>query len=391
LDRIPGQSQEEVPIRVRLVRHNCAQIVSLIREDKYFWVEELDGVASDYPYKRVLEIFVRVNSGGTKLDAADLMFAAMKENWSEIEENVEDIVSMLNNDKLNFDKNVVLKCMSVALGHKAELDAQQMSSAEGEKLLDKIKGNWTRIEGAFNQLRDFITNDVKIFSDKVVRSYNSFVPLFDYLYHNPSPTPRDTQLMMGYYYKSQLFNWYTRQTDGIINVMHGYIGEKLPNGFPLGDIKDYFKQRGYGVELRLDSLKDIRLRFIVLNLVYVYKFGASPFNVHYKGNEPHIDHIYPQSPLRNKLGLTTDQTNNIGNYRYVGANENLRKRAELPAEYFARLKSEGVDIEKHLLLASYASHPGELEFDEFTYERFRDRRLEAIAEIAQKVVNPETI
>ena len=33
-------------------------------------------------YKTILDIFVRVNSGGTKLDAGDLMFAAMKEGWA---------------------------------------------------------------------------------------------------------------------------------------------------------------------------------------------------------------------------------------------------------------------------------------------------------------------
>jgi hypothetical protein len=43
-------------------------------------------VAEAFPYGTVLDIFVRVNSGGTKLDAGNLMFAAMKEGWDEIEE-----------------------------------------------------------------------------------------------------------------------------------------------------------------------------------------------------------------------------------------------------------------------------------------------------------------
>jgi hypothetical protein len=75
-------------------------LVSLLREEKHFWAQELDGVASEFPYDRVLDIFVRVNSGGTKLDASDLMFAAMKEGWSEIEEVIEETTELLNGTNL---------------------------------------------------------------------------------------------------------------------------------------------------------------------------------------------------------------------------------------------------------------------------------------------------
>ena len=44
-----------------------------------------------------------MNSGGTKLDASDLMFAAMKEAWSDIEEVIEQTTEMLNGTNLQFD------------------------------------------------------------------------------------------------------------------------------------------------------------------------------------------------------------------------------------------------------------------------------------------------
>jgi hypothetical protein len=121
----------------------------------------------------------------------------------------------------------------------------------------------------------------------------------------------------------------------------------------------------------------------------VEKFGTSPFNVRYKGNEPHIDHIYPQSALKNRLGLSTSEINHLGNYRYIGAAENLRKRAELPTEYFGRLKEDGVQIAGHLLLAEESTDPNLLAFDVTTYRKFRDRRLSAVFEIANKIVNAE--
>lgn len=376
--------------RQERVLQNIFQVVSLLREEKFFWVQQLDGVANEFPYKRVLDIFIRVNSGGTKLEAADLMFAAMKEGWSEIEEKIEVVVALLNGTKLEFDKDLVLKCLVVAHGKGSELSPEKFGSADGEALLKEIEANWPRAESAFQELRDFIEHYLQIYSGKVVRTFSSFIPLFDYLYHNPKPTERGRVMMRAYYYKSQLFNWYRAQTDSIVNVLHGIVGKSVGD-FPLKDVCNYFKdQRGADVKLAADHLKDNRLRFIFLNLLYVERFGKSPFNVLFKGNEPHVDHIYPQSTLRSRLSISGSEVNHLGNYRFVGATDNIRKRAELPDSFFSRLKAASINIENHLLLPDFSKDPMLLKFDATKYRDFRDRRFAAIAEVAKNVVNPES-
>jgi hypothetical protein len=102
------ESSERRKERQKRVRRNCAQTRALLKEEQHFWVQQLDGVADKYPYKMILDIFVRVNSGGTKLDAGDLMFAAMKEGWADVEEKVEEIAEMLSDGKLEIDKSFVL-------------------------------------------------------------------------------------------------------------------------------------------------------------------------------------------------------------------------------------------------------------------------------------------
>ncbi|MCP4529219.1 MAG: DUF262 domain-containing protein [Aestuariibacter sp.] len=389
LDEILKEPRDIERLRQRRVRHNCGQLVSLLREEKYFWIQELDGVAHDYPYKQILEIFVRVNSGGTKLDSGDLMFAAMKEGWVDIEQNIEGVVDLLNGSGLNFDKSFALKCILVTQGKGAELKTEKFTSREGTQLLEAIKNNWEKIEGTFEQLRDFIVQELKLYGEKVIRSYNSFVPLFDYMYHNPKPTETDRALMRGYYYKSQLFNWYGARTDSVINVVHNIVGKSVPD-FPMEQIKSHFS-KSREVVLEKEHLYNSRIRFIVLNMIYVEKFGGSPFNISYKHNAPHIDHIYPQSMLRSRLSLTTPEINSIGNYRFVGATDNIRKRAELPASYFSRLKKVGIDIGKHLLVPEFANSPTKLKFNVKTYRKFRDTRLEAIYKIAHRIVNPELL
>jgi hypothetical protein len=384
-------SAEDAKARERRVRRNMSQLISLLREEKHFWAQELDGVANEFPYRRVLDIFVRVNSGGTKLDASDLMFAAMKEGWAEIEAVIEETTELLNGTNLKFDKTFPLKCLLVAHGRGAEASPEKFTGADGEKLLDEMNVGWDRAEDAFRQLRDFMQHDLKVHADKLVRTYNSFIPLFDYLYHNPQPKESSRVLMRAYHYKAQLFGWYSQSTDTVINALHSIIGKSCPAGFPLDQINNYFQRRGNATKLGRYHLNETRLRFILLNLVYVDQMGSSPFDVKFKGNDPHVDHIYPQHALRTKLNLISSDINHLGNFRFVGATDNIRKRAEMPAIYFARLKNAGVDIAKHLLLDDVAREPARLQFDAETYKDFRDRRFARIWEIVSAAVNPEEV
>jgi len=370
--------------RERRVRKNISQLVSLIREDKHFWIEELDGTANDaYQYKSVLNIFIRVNSGGTKLDAGDLMFAAMKEAWSDIEENIETIVGNLNaSGNISFDKGLVLKGLMLASGKGAVLSPEFFTGTVAEANLRVLEQNWATTERAFSQLRDFIYNDLKVYSDKVIRSYNAFIPIFDFFFRKASPTHEDIVNLKSYYYRSQLFNWYSARTDQILNAVHNIVAANESDRFPLDGVKDYFSRQGKDTDVTRESIQDVRLRFIILNLIYVEQMGYSPFDVAYKGNEPHIDHIYPKSKLRDR---PTAQVNHIANYRYCGAHDNIRKRAEDPSSYFARLKRAGIDISRHLLVEEYINSPTLLTVER--YDDFRNKRLNKIFEICTRVVN----
>lgn len=384
-------AEKERKARQKRVRRNAAQLVSLLREEKHFWVQELDGVANQYPYRTVLDIFVRVNSGGTKLDASDLMFAAMKEGWDEIEEAIEETTELLNSTGLGFDKTFPLKCLLVVHARGAEASSDKFTGPDGAKLLQEMKSSWDRAEQAFQELRDFLKTELKVYADKLVRSYNSFIPLFDYFYFNPKPNERSKALMRGYYYKAQLFGWFSQSTDTVINSLHNVVGKAIPAGFPMVEIKEHFRSRYQTVELGREHLNQTRLRFILLNLVYVDQMGSSPFDVKFKGNEPHIDHIYPRHALLTKLDLPGGDVNTLGNYRFVGATDNIRKRAELPASYFSRLRTAGTPIEKHLLLDDFSNNPSNLAFDTATYTDFRNRRAERIWEICNRAVNPELL
>jgi hypothetical protein len=91
---------------------------------------------------------------------------------------------------LQFDKTFPLKCLLVAHGRGAEASPEKFTGSDGDKLLEEMEVGWDRAEAAFRQLRDFMQNDLKVYADKVIRSYNSFIPLFDTRHSCLVGTPR---------------------------------------------------------------------------------------------------------------------------------------------------------------------------------------------------------
>jgi len=389
LDVVDGESPTRRE-RERNVRKNISMMVSILREDKYFWIETLDGLANSYPYRTILEIFVRVNSGGTKLDASDLMFAAMKELSSEIETNLEEMSTTLSVGNLNFEVETLLKCILLVNNKGASVDQEKFTGEAGKTLVQAIDGAWdTRYRPAFEALKDFIVVDLKLDSDKIIRTYNSFVPIFEYFFSNPTPTPENKSRLKAFYYKAQLFNWFSAQTDGILDYLHNnFLKEIAGKDFPVGPISSYFEGRKKQVQFDKTTLIDHSLRFFLLHLLYVETLNSSAFNVLLKNNAPHIDHIYPKSKLaKDPFKLPPSEINHIGNYRFVGGTDNIRKRAEEPASYFKTLKDAQIDIEKHLLLKIYADDPTKLTMDRITFISFRDARADRIYEIIAPKIN----
>lgn len=390
LDSILNENDEEKRVREKIVRMNISQLRSIFAEDRHFWIEELDGMTNNYPYKTILDIFVRVNSGGTKLNASDLMFSAMKEISPEIEEKLELMSDALTSGEVNIEVETILKGILLVNDRGATVNPQKFSGIEGKALVQNIDTLWdSTYASAFQALRDFIVSDLKIDNSKLIRSYNSLVPIFEYFYFNPTPTPANKSRLKSYFYKAQLFSWFSSRTDGILDYLHNnYLKNCTNQDFPISNILDYFNRTKKQVEFTKSVLLDHSLRYFLLHLLYTETHNQSAFNVKLKNNDPHIDHIYPKSKLsKTPFTLKSSEINHIGNYRFVGATDNIRKRAENPDTYFLGLKRAMVVIERHLLLRNYSDDPTTLLMDPTTYEQFRDERTEAIYQILEPIIN----
>lgn len=264
--------------REKNVRRNIATMVAILREDKYFWIETLDGLANSYPYRTILEIFVRVNSGGTKLDASDLMFAAMKELSPEIETNLEEMTTILSLGNLNFEIETLLKCILLVNNKGASVDQHKFMGDEGRLLVQTLDREWdTTYRLAFDALKDFIAVELKLDSEKIIRSYNSIVPIFEYFFFNPTPTPENKARLKSFYYRAQLFNWFSAQTDGILDYLHNnFFRDVAGRDFPGGPIAHTLKLE----EIKFNSTEIHCLTIASASSCSIFFTSKQPAQVH---------------------------------------------------------------------------------------------------------------
>lgn len=319
------------------------------------------------------------------------MFAAMKELSPEIEANLEEISNLLSSGNLSFEIDTILKGILLVNDKGASVDKAKFAGNDGNTLVKSIDNNWDiKYQPAFEALKDFIVTTLKLDSEKVIRSYNSLVPIFEYLYFNPTPTQANKARLKSFYYRAQLFNWFGSQTDGILDFLHNnFLKTCTGKDFPIAGIVNYFESNRHNkIKLDMATLVDHSQRFFLLHLLYVESQGISAFNASLKNNAPHIDHIYPKSKLQKApFSLTSLDINHIGNYRFVGATDNIRKRAEVPATYFTTLKNAEINIERHLLVSSYSTMPSTMLMDLQTYIDFRTLRTNEIYKILEPIIN----
>ena len=108
---------------------------------------------------KVLNIFIRVNSGGTPLNYSDLLLSIASTQWKEKDarEEIMDLLDDINNvgDGFNFSKDFLLKSCLVLTDIKNI--AFKVDNFKRENML-RIEDNWTNISSALKIAVELFSN-----------------------------------------------------------------------------------------------------------------------------------------------------------------------------------------------------------------------------------------
>ncbi|MBE4694876.1 DUF262 domain-containing protein [Brevibacterium casei] len=323
--------------------YDLYEAVRVLKPMNYFLVTDQDA-------DKVLEIFVRVNSGGTTLSYSDLLLSMATNQWQELDarEEVRSLVSEINSNagrQFSFSKDVVLKTALTI----ADVDVRF-------KVTNFTQGNMARVEAAWPQIKGALLRAATLlqqfgYNERNLTANSVIVPVAHYLHlRGAGDSYLDSTADAAD--RLALQRWVTRSLvkrgiwgsglDTLLTRIRDVLRTNSTNGFPVAAVEE--AMAAVGKSLAFDNAEIDEL----LNLKYAGQRTFSVLSVLYPGldlsKKFHEDHIFPKSRFtRKKLldaGIPLDKiddylaaVNLLPNLQLLAGTANIEKQDSLPAEW----------------------------------------------------------
>lgn len=358
-DRCPDLNAEEKKLAIKI----CGRFVNRFVVKEPVLIQE---ISEKLDYNEVLEVFERVNSGGTPLSKSDLLFSTVSLKVPEIEDRFNKILDELNqNGKFDFNTDFLIKTTFVIFGKKAKYDHKKLAD---EKYIQALSAGFDNLEKVMDALRVFLEDNACIKASRFLRSKNALIPIIDFLYQNQkwlgADEGEESQQLLQYLYMAFFARMYSRAPDSIIDQCHDKIVAAKP-AFPLDEMsKLLVKREKRGTyEFRDEYLtQDLDL---VLNII-----DGGVLEIPRKRTwSLERDHIFPQHKLK-EAGIV-DDVHDVGNFRLLGKSRNISKSDTMPDQNTEFFGSNDDELKKLFEVAV-------ADFNQTNFTAFVNKRHELI-------------
>lgn len=231
---------------------------------------------------RVLDIFIRTNSGGTTLSFSNLLMSIITANWEKKDARYEfeKLIKKVRLGKSYFiiDSDLILKTCMVLLGDNIKFKVANLD----KEVVRSFEENWDKISEAITDT--FSLLESWHFNESNFKAKNAIIPIVYYIYHNdisdinnPIRHNQEKQVMRKWLCLSLLKRIFGGQTDTVLGGIRKVLKENIGKGyFPLVEIKEEFmsspsKNLSFTEEyinVLLDTEKDHTDCFTILSLLY---------------------------------------------------------------------------------------------------------------------------
>ncbi|WP_315915143.1 DUF262 domain-containing protein [Arthrobacter sp. lap29] len=312
----------------------------------------------DQDIERVLDIFVRVNSGGTVLSYSDLLLSIATAQWEgDARAAVHGLVDALNQtgNGFNFSRDTILKSglMMADVGD-IGFKVKNFTTAN----MSKLEADWDAmsksLQIAVGLLSDFGLSDGSLTADSVL------IPVAYYVHHRgldhsyrQSPKSReDREALRSWVLRSLIVRGiWGSGLDTLLRDLREVIKKQGASAFPVVEIERAMSLRGKPLAVT-DALVDD-----ILNLSYgkarTFAVLAVLFPHVDTRHQFHVDHVFPAALLdrkvlrrqKNEDGTARfspeeiddllDLRDRLPNLELLPGLENIGKSAKIPEEWLA--------------------------------------------------------
>ncbi len=160
----------------------------------------------------ITDIFVRINSGGTKLSKTDLLFSRIISIWEDARKEFQDLVSVLNNNNFKFTNDFVIKACLMVIDCDSRIKAESLNT----KNITMIKERWQNIKDAIIDVKNFLFECG--FIGENIESYNAILPIILYRYlYKKTALYNNKHLIQQYFVIVQVEKVFAKHTNATLN------------------------------------------------------------------------------------------------------------------------------------------------------------------------------
>lgn len=285
----------------RIAVKNISALFVRIKQDELINYFEVDSDSID----DVLDIFVRVNSGGTVLSKTDLLFSTIVSYWDKGREEIDNLLSAINKigDHYSFTNDFIMRTCLYVMDMPITLKVE----AFGKDSVNSIEAAWNSIKTA---IKDTVTmlNELGFNAENIVAD-NAILPIVYYRYkYGADALKNDDNLdvrfeLRKYLVVSQIKHIFGQSTSSTLGTIRTEL-KKHTDKFKLS----YLQSLSFAGERTLlysaddiegwfDEYEKNAYTFMLLSLLYPnFKYGQKGF---------HQDHMHPYSSFESGLETLT--------------------------------------------------------------------------------------
>ncbi|KMT71443.1 nuclease, EndA/NucM family protein [Helicobacter pylori] len=328
---------------------------------------------------KVLNIFIRVNSGGVKLSYSDLLMSILTASFSsDIREKMNELVDALKEKGFqNVEQDQVLKTCLLLIGKDTTFELKNFNKNN----VKEIEENWEKITESIYNAAKLLENFGYV---KYLGSTYILSTLAYFYFLKQKMDKNDEEQALKFVRNAQIMGYFGGSTDTKLSIIAHSIKEaRTFEAFN----HNLAKHQTNPLKITNDAIEglvffDRHSRvFPVLQILYP--------NLNYKTTTFHIDHIYPKSKFK-KGNEKLDKDfygNHLYNLQLLEGTENSAKKNKDPEVWLKEEYKNEQAIEEYKK-RNYIDPKLKLEWENI--KEFRKKREEAIIKRLKEVLLPQS-
>ncbi len=379
---------------------NVAVVARAFKQTDAIAYQELDSIEDESLYAEddVVEVFIRANSGGTKLGKSDLLFSLLAASWEDADTKMDELLESLNKNQFAFDRDFVLKTCLILLGHGARYE---VSKFRKEGVREEIESRWGEISRAMQDVIDFVRGKTFIHCDRALPSHAVLMPLIYLRFHRPKvwsgAQDRDVYIV-----RTLLAGTFSGNSDAMLDALVSHMKEA--EAFRLEEVFEVIRSKGRSLELTEERFWAMGYGSSTIHLLLNLWYPRFSYDPAYENNLPQVDHVFAESILkslpeadeetgrRNRLKYPAEKRNQLANCMLLTCKENGAggKSGKTLEEWFADKPESDLDL--HLIPKDRALWSLD-RFDDFIEERKKliRKKFEGLLVAPREAVRQEAI